>query len=188
MTTVPTRPENMGVSALVNGDFLPSQNGVAIAKRVKEIRRLLGPWDGKLLPRKQLGERIGVDEATIKRWEAGKLKRGLSIDNAQKLARLVEADVDWLLTGRGRPPKMGAADPAPADPAQPDDARQRIEDYGAGRFRAGWLSAIQSVRAALGAALDGVATPPVSAEARVQQVAAREQAKRGARKGRRQPA
>lgn len=82
-----------------------SQSG--IPKRIKDIRRSLGPWPGKLLPRDQLAQRVGVDPSAIKKWETGEVT--ISTDNALKLAEVAGCDVEWILTGRGTGPAATAA-------------------------------------------------------------------------------
>jgi len=77
----------------------------AIAKRIKEIRKALGPWPGKILPRTRVAEALGIDPATVKRWEGGSIP---DPENLAKLARFAGCDIDWLLTGQGRPPEGGA--------------------------------------------------------------------------------
>lgn len=85
---------------------MASSATLAIGKRIKDIRKALGPWTGKLLPRTQLAGRLGVDESTVKKWETGEIS--ISSENAVKLAALASCDVDWVLTGRGRGPgKVG---------------------------------------------------------------------------------
>lgn len=95
-----------------------------IAQRIKEIRRVLGPWPGKLLPRQQLGQRVGVDESTVKKWETEEVT--ISTDNALKLAEVAGCDVEWILAGRGRPPKQAAA--APGMPQDERSGRLRIAE------------------------------------------------------------
>lgn len=107
----------MAVYGLVKRDFVAPSSGGGIPKRIKEIRRALGPWKGKLLPREQLAERVGVHASTIKKWETGDVT-DLSSDNALKLAAVAGCDVDWILSGRGRPPKV-AAEPASRPQGRP---------------------------------------------------------------------
>lgn len=94
----------------------------AISKRIKDIRRDLGPWPGKLLPRQLVADALGVDLGTVKRWEGGTVPEP---ENLEKLARLAGCDVDWILTGHGRPPQRGASVPRmPQDARSPRTPRQ----------------------------------------------------------------
>ena len=95
-----TRPHNKAVCYHVKGEVLPKATDPAIGQRIKQIREALGPWSGKLLPRSQLGARVGVDESTIKKWETGEATPGA--ENLRRLAEVSDADVSWILGASSR--------------------------------------------------------------------------------------
>src|SRR6185437_7023830 len=115
-----TRPKYRGVDAPVKR--APVQT--ATARRVKEIRRYLGPWPHKLLPREQVAEAIGVDLSTVKRWEAGSMPEPA---NLAKLAAFAGCDLEWLLTGHGRPPERGAMKRQRGAPASESPEAMRVQ-------------------------------------------------------------
>jgi transcriptional regulator with XRE-family HTH domain len=93
----------MAVYSLVKGQVLATSHRDRIARRIKQIRRALGPWPGKSLPRHELGRRLGVDESTIKKWETAEVTPGT--ENVRRLAEVAGCDISWIVAGEGRPPE-----------------------------------------------------------------------------------
>jgi hypothetical protein len=73
----------------------------ALVRRIHAVREALGPWEGKALPYNQLAKLLGRPLSTVKRWE--QLGR-ISARDAVRLAAVAQCAVDWILTGRGKPP------------------------------------------------------------------------------------
>jgi transcriptional regulator with XRE-family HTH domain len=87
--------------------------------RIRQIRELVGsvgPWAGKSLPQAAFGKQLGVSVRTVRRWEVGK---PASAEDLRKMAELAGADVEWILTGRGRPPRPAAARPSQVSEPSP---------------------------------------------------------------------
>lgn len=62
--------------------------------RIKELRKL------NKLTQAQLGEEVGVTKLTISRWEHG---RNIKIEQAKKLAEILNTDINYLLNIEDKP-------------------------------------------------------------------------------------
>ncbi len=64
-----------------------------IGERIKIIRTRLG------LTQTELGDLLGVEKASISKYEAGDAKRGVPVEFLVKIAELGKCSVDWLING-----------------------------------------------------------------------------------------
>lgn len=91
----------------MNGE-MPYDAAMEIGERLKFAR------EAKRLTQAQVAEFIQLDQSTVAHWERGKSRP--SPDKVDRLAPLLDVDVEWLLFGRGRGPEgapSASSGPAP---------------------------------------------------------------------------
>lgn len=104
----------------------PADSKEVRAKRLTQLRKLTG------LTRRAFAQKYGLSENTVKNWEYAHLA-GLSEHGARLMIDAfikegIECSINWLLYGKGNPPKRKSADPTlqATIKESPDHAHQTI--------------------------------------------------------------
>lgn len=71
-----------------------------IGQRLRELR------DNSPETNRSIADAVGVSERTVAEWISG--RQGMTYDNAQKVAELFEADLDWFWRGKNKPHEGGS--------------------------------------------------------------------------------
>lgn len=96
-----------------------------IGERIKQLRNASRETANRETNR-SIADYCGVSVEAVRNWIAGK---GITYDNATKVAELFQVDRDWLWRGRkkGETPDLLDALSAPAGAAVPADLADRLE-------------------------------------------------------------
>ena len=107
-----------------------------IGTRIRAIRRQLK------MTQEDLGKILGIEKASISKYEAGETKRGLPSEFLVKIAELGKVSLDWLLTGSEKPAGWVVA-VSPEDLGYPpvqDDDEERCEPEQCNETEAGYVT------------------------------------------------
>lgn len=100
-----------------------------IGRRIREIR------ESQELTQADLGKLLGVEKASVSKYEAGEAKRGLPPEFLIKIAGLGGVSLDQLITGQEKSAMAGQGYPEPADRNVEAQVNDRTEAFQAGPLK-----------------------------------------------------